>query len=126
MSAARLMTPAQRRAYIDVSRRSQPMDELRRKAAKAKRRWLSTMEHADLDLAEWHVVNLALWKRDFTWWPINYCSQCGQFGGGRWNEATKRFALPIQHKPRCAYAADDGPYPGWSAVSSRVPGVVAA
>jgi hypothetical protein len=113
----RFLTLAQRRAYIDTSRRSQPIEELRRKATRAKRRCRSTVEEADLTLAESHD-----WYRRNrpNYHVINFCSNCSSFGGGAWNDATKRFALPVAHKSRCWFAADDGPYPGWSAVSSPV------
>jgi hypothetical protein len=115
---------AWRRAFIDTYRRSQPIAELDRKARKAKRRYLSTAEQADLELAQsassW--MGLAGIDSGFCYCPINYCSTCGQFGRGEWVEQHGRWRLPIRHTPRCTHNYDqqDGPYPGWSAVISAV------
>lgn len=113
-----------RRAYIDTARRSQPISELERKAAKAKRRHLVAAEVIDLSFAK-----NAAWNRKALetfilggFCPLNYCSHCSAVGRGPFNEQTKRYAQPPVHKPRCTYGADWGvPYPGWSAVASPIP-----
>jgi hypothetical protein len=118
-----ISTAAQRRAYIDTSRRSQPIHELARKAAKAKRRYLNTWEATDLffakSVARDEAAREKFWIGYFC--PINFCSLCGEFGRGPWNEQTKRYERNIVHKPRCEYGNDHAPYPGWSAVTSQVP-----
>lgn len=118
-----VLTTAQRRAYIDTSRRSQPLAELARKAAKAKRRRWNTWEATDLFFAESvardEAARAKFWIGYFC--PINFCSLCSEFGRGPWSEQTKRYERPIVHKPRCEYGSDHAPYPGWSAVSSAVP-----
>lgn len=114
-----MRTPEQRRAYIDTSRRSQPLAELQRKAAKAaRRRPYSTMEQADLpsvyDSAE-HRERFLARATD----PGGFCYLCHQLG--IWDSEAKRYTHGPIHKPRCTFAPDDGPYPGWAAAGSPRP-----
>ena len=105
------MTPEQRRAYIDTRRRMQPIPELLRKAKKANRKgWRRTfagVEGIDLAFAEnwkWNAEQRPRFAQTFR---LTFCNLCATFAP---------VGEPVQHKIRCsANAADDGPYPGWSA-----------
>lgn len=113
------MTPAERQAYIDTSRRSQPIVELERKAAKAKRRYWLPMEANDLALAQWrerHHAHLAKWPLTP---PGGFCYLCSAFG--IWDHEQGRYLAGPLHNPRCPFAPDDGPYPGWAAAGRPRP-----
>jgi len=104
--------PDQRRAYIETMRRSQPLAELQRKAAKAKRRgsgWV--VEQGDVSLhASW------VWDRTFAATatdPGGFCPFCHKFG--IWDADAGRYVAGPIHTLRCTLAPDDGPYPGWAA-----------
>lgn len=106
------MTAEQRRAYIETSRRSQPIAELLRKAKKAQRRgWRRTYsgaEGADLSLAQ-HWQQSERWRPRFNQtFRITFCNLCWKFAPAVGEE--------VQHLVRCsANPVDDGPYPGWAA-----------
>ena len=111
-------TAEQRHAYIGTSRRSQPIAELERKAAKARGRHGGWGESADLSLAIWHAKDLARWATPlYANPPTGVCWSCSTFG--TWDKAQNRYVAPPVHKPRCCYAPDDGPYPGWTAAGRR-------
>jgi hypothetical protein len=117
------LNSSQRRAYIDTSRRSLPIDEIERKARKAKGRHGGWAESADLALARsaaWYQRAASAYGILGNWWPINFCSQCSEFGRGKFDKDTGRFERPIAHKPRCIYGGDQSPYPGFSAVVSAL------
>jgi hypothetical protein len=112
MRVAVTRTPEERRAYIATARRSQPIDELYRKAMKAhglrsQYRPLRGMEGTDYTFAR-------SWRRDLKDKPhrvelfrLTFCSLCHSFAP---------VGEPVKHKTRCsANPLDDGPYPGWHA-----------
>ena len=108
-------TADERRAYIDVRRRQQPIPELLRKAKKAQRRgWryaFAGVEGADLSLAQWYTDGLLEKPRYVTSFRLTFCSLCGKFGP---------VGKPVNHSFRCiANPIDDGPYPGWHAAGGR-------
>lgn len=102
---------SERRDYIETSRRSQPLEELMRKASKAKRRRGVTAEDADLAL---HKSWLASRKfAETATDPGGFCYLCHAFG--IWDKGLNRYVAGPLHDPRCSLAPDDGPYPGWAA-----------
>jgi hypothetical protein len=114
------MSPQERRAYIETTRRAQPKTELERKARKARRRrpW-STAEQADLALHE-------SWQRDRAFVatatkPGGFCYLCHQFGEWVGDHPGGHYVAGPIHKPRCTFAPDDGPYPGWAAAGLQRP-----
>lgn len=120
-----MRTAEQRRAYIDTARRSQPLDELRRKAQKAQGRQgrkigvNCSLESADLTLARhWR------WRRGHfkhSTHHHNFCWNCHRFGQQPFIEEEKRFSGPIIHAVGCIFAPDDGPHPGWHAAGRPAP-----
>ena len=98
----------QRRAYIDVKRRLQPIDELERKARKSiSRRRRYTPETTDVTFAR-------DWRSGHREWPDCgvFCYLCHRFGV--W-AGPLGYIAPPQHSTRCRLnPIDDGPYPGWS------------
>jgi hypothetical protein len=104
------LTKAQRRAYIDTQRRSQPVEELERKARKAiSRRRRYPPEQTDLTFArDWR------WGLAHTWTDCGgFCYLCHKFGV--W-AGPLGYIAPPQHATRCRLSPiDDGPYPGWDA-----------
>jgi len=127
MTAPKL-SEAQRRAYIDTSRRMQPIEELERKARKANRRgWKRTfagIEGADLSLAKSYRWDFRHGEEmraaaSLSAWNTHFCGLCHQFGKG-WNAETKTYAEPVKHTLRCSMnPVDDGPYPGWAAAGRQ-------
>ena len=118
---AKGLSEAQRRAYIATSRRSQPIEELQRKALKASGRHGGWAERVDLSFAKDAQRSRDTHYLFNTCW-LNFCSQCGEFGRGKWDDEHKRYPGPISHKARCVHGPDYGtPYPGWSAATSPIP-----
>lgn len=103
-----MRSPAQRRAYIETARRSQPLAELARKAGKARRRLRGPAdERTDLLFGQcWR--NLCAVRESFEEiFLVTSCSLCGRFAPA---------AEAVAHLPRCAAnRVDDGPWPGWHA-----------
>lgn len=102
----------QRRAYIDVARRLQPIEELRRKAIKANRKGFkctfSGIEGADLSFAEWWRYDLSKQHSFVETFKVTFCGLCHQFAPA--------IGAAIRHVTRCrANPVDDGPYPGFDA-----------
>lgn len=106
------MTRAER---IAVARRKLPLDVLERRATIARRRRPGTMEDTDLALARSWRLSLSVWERSRTNPPNNYCSLCGRFGNGPWDDELKRYRDPISHAPNCSWGVEPPePYPARS------------
>ena len=109
----------QRRAYIETSRRSQPLSELLRKAEKARGRLgrksgvNCSVDGADLTLARHWRWRLEYFKNSSH--HHNFCWNCHRFGQQPWDEKEKRYSGPIIHAVGCVFGPDDGPHPGWNA-----------
>jgi hypothetical protein len=98
-----------RAEIIARKRRQQPLSELERKARKAGRRRRNSRggigfseEAKDFGFAKDHIQSLSFrseWLRDLGA-PQNYCRLCAQFGRD-WDDATKRYRVPVQHDARC-------------------------
>ncbi len=105
-----MLTAAER---IDVARRRQPLDVLKRKADRARRRGrLGTREDADYSLAKSWRYWLEKWTEARTKpQPRNFCHLCHQFGKD-WDEETKLYRQQPRHVVGCTYGSvAPEPYP---------------
>lgn len=124
-------TPYQR---ICIARRSQPIEELRRKMLKAGRRSLRcrydvsvhSVEGGDWYMAQYHARTLKFRTETLLKAATNerlrthnFCFLCSAMGTGPFNKETGLYAVPANHKQTCTLAC---PPPWISAGAPKLAG----